>query len=217
MIRLAARTLRHRKGGFVAAFLTMFLGATIVMACGGLLETGIRASVPPQQLSGADIVVAGDHRHDVAEMGYTAILTERVRVDAALVDALAALPGVQESRGHVFDAPAPEGTVDAVAVVAEEGTDVDRLRALVDAESTETAVTLVGDDRGLAEVPEAVAAGEGLVVLAGLFGAWAIMIAVFGVASMLALSVQQRHREMALLRAVGGHPGNCACWSSGRR
>lgn len=207
MIRLTVRTLRHRTGGFVAAFLTILLGATIVMACGGLLETGIRTAVPPQQLTGADVVVAGDQRYDVPEMHYTAVLTERVRIDAELVDTVAALPGVQQASGHVFDHPAPEGTIDAIGVVAEAGTGIDGLRGLIDAELTGATVTFIGDDRGLAELPEAVIGAEGLVVLASLFGAWALMIAVFGVASMLALSIQQRHRELALLRAVGATPG----------
>ena len=65
MIRLALRTLRHRKGSFLAAFLTMFLGSVVVMACGGILETGIRMDVQPGQLAGADVVVAGDQTFDI--------------------------------------------------------------------------------------------------------------------------------------------------------
>jgi len=207
MIRLAIRTLRHRKGAFVAAFLTMFLGAAIVMACGALLETGIRTTVPPQQLADADVVVAGDQLFEIPKMDYTAVMPERARIDAALVDTIGALPGVREAGGHVFDHPAPEGTVDAIGVVAEAGTSADELRELIDAELPATVVTYVGDDRGLAELPEAMIGGEGLVVLSSIFGSWAILIAIFGVASMLALSIQQRHRELALLRAVGSTPG----------
>ncbi|QVQ54473.1 FtsX-like permease family protein [Spiractinospora alimapuensis] len=207
MIRLALRTLRHRKGSFLAAFLTMFLGATIVMACGGLMETGIRGDVPPRQLDGADVVVAGDQQYEVPEMQYTAPMQERARIDAALVDAVAAVPGVREATNHTIDDPAPAGTVDAIAVVAEPGVEVDQLRALIEAEIPGGAVALVGDDRGVAEVPDAAIHAEGLVVLSGVFGSWAIMIAVFGVASMLALTIHQRRREMALLRAVGSTPG----------
>lgn len=207
MIRLALRTLRHRKGSFLAAFLTMFLGAVIVMACGGLMESGIRADVPPQQLVGADVVVAGDQTRYIPEHGYSAVMSERVRVDAALEDTVSELPGVREATGHVFDHPAPEGTIDAVAVVAESGTDVEQLREVIDAVLPGTAVALVGDERGYAETPEALITAEGLIVLPSLFGSWALMISVFGVASMLALSIQQRHRELALLRAVGSTPG----------
>ncbi|RNL86214.1 ABC transporter permease [Halostreptopolyspora alba] len=207
MIRLAVRTLRYRKGGFIAAFLTMFLGAAIVMACVGLLETGVRATVPPQQLAGADVVVAGDQSFDHLEEYDWAVASERVRIDAALVDTVTAVPGVEEANGYVFDHPAPEGTIDAIGVVAESGTSVDQLQELIDAELSDSAITLVGDDRGLAERPEAMSGAEGLTIIAGVVASWALLIAMFGVASMLALSIQQRHRELALLRAVGSTPG----------
>lgn len=207
MIRLAVRTLRHRKGGFFAAFLTMFLGAGIVMACGGLLESGLRATVPTQHLTDADVVVAGDQRFDHLQQYDTALASERVRVDAALVDAVAALPHVEKAEGRVLDSPAPEGTVDAVAVTAEAGVDADQLREVVDAELTSGVVTFVGDERGLAEQPEAMLSAEGLTIIAGVIASWSVLIAVFGVASMLALSIQQRHRELALLSAVGSTPG----------
>ncbi|MEP6856377.1 MAG: FtsX-like permease family protein, partial [Pedococcus sp.] len=45
-----------------------------------------------------------------------------------------------------------------------------------------------------------------VVALAGVFTAFAIMVSVFGVSSMLALSIAQRRQELALLRAVGSTP-----------
>ncbi|TDE01619.1 FtsX-like permease family protein [Jiangella asiatica] len=208
MIRLAVRTLRFRAGAFVAAFVAMFLGAAIVMACGGLMETGIRTAVPPQELAGSDVVVAGDQRYDMAGSDDGAVLAERVRMDAGLVDTVAAVDGAATAEGHVLDESAPAGTVDAIAVTAEPGTTTSTLRERIDAALADTATTtLTGDDRGLAEVPEAVASSEDLISLAGVFGGWAIMVSMFGVASMLALSIQQRGRELALLRAVGSTPG----------
>ncbi|WP_449276738.1 FtsX-like permease family protein [Leucobacter sp. GX24907] len=207
MIRLAVRTLRHRAGGFLAAFLTMLLGAAMVMACGGLMETGIRTSMAPGQLADADVVVAGDPGFDVPQMSYTAVLPERVRIDADLVDSLGALPGVAQTAGHVFDDPAPDGTLDAITVVAVPGTSVDDLRKRVDAVLPEGVISYVDDQRGLAERPQALTGSDVLISLAGVFGAMALMVSLFGVASMLALSVQQRHRELALLRAVGSTPG----------
>ncbi|RXZ81133.1 ABC transporter permease [Paenibacillaceae bacterium] len=206
MIRLAVRSLRYRAGGFVAAFVAMILGAAIVMACGGLMETGIRMSVPPQHLTDADIVVAGDQSYEVLQQGYTAILPERVRIDAGLVDTIAALPGVREASGHVFDAPAPQSTIDAVRVMAAPGTSVEQLRKRIDAALPNGAVTMTGDQRGLAERPQAKVSSDLLISLAGVFGAAAILVSLFGVSSMLALSVQQRHRELALLRAIGSTP-----------
>lgn len=206
MIRLALRTLRHRAGAFAAAFVTLVLGAAIVMACGGLMETGIRMSLPPEHLVDADVVVAGDQHYEVPYMGYTAILPERVRVDAGLVDTVGDVPGVQEVRPHVFDEPAPTGTVDAIEVIAAPGTTVDQLRERIEGTLPATAVTYVGDARGLAERPQAMLSGDVLITLAAVFGAMAIMVALFGAASMLALSVRQRHRELALIRAVGATP-----------
>ncbi|TDE13010.1 FtsX-like permease family protein [Jiangella asiatica] len=45
MIQLAVRSLRHRAGGFVASFLSMFLGATVVMAFAAMLDTAGGAGV----------------------------------------------------------------------------------------------------------------------------------------------------------------------------
>ncbi|WP_312878190.1 FtsX-like permease family protein [Lentzea indica] len=45
-----------------------------------------------------------------------------------------------------------------------------------------------------------------LAILAGSFGGYAVLVAIFVVASTLALTVEQRRREFALLRAVGATP-----------
>ena len=208
MLQLALRTLRFRTGTFVAAFLAMFFAAVILMACGGLIETGIRAAAPPQQLASADVVVAGDQAHHApgGDEDEPAILPERVRVDAGLEGTISALPGVQETETYVFEGVAPAGTVDAIGVVATPGTDVDELRERIDAELGDTALTLVGDERGRAELREATATSVNVVSLAGVFSAFALLVSVFGVASMLGLSISQRQKELALLRAIGSTP-----------
>ncbi|NED96046.1 ABC transporter permease [Phytoactinopolyspora alkaliphila] len=206
MTRLALRTLRFRAGTFVAAFLAMFFAAAMVMACGGLMETGIRTAVPPQQLDSADIVVAGDQKYDVPGAEEAAILPERVRVDAGLEDTISALPGVQDTDSHVLEGQPPAGTVDAIGIRAQPGTDVSELRERIDAELDGGAITLIGDERGLAELRDARTTSVGVISLSGVFGGFAIMVSMFGVASMLALSVNQRQRDMALLRAVGATP-----------
>ncbi|WP_053206436.1 FtsX-like permease family protein [Jiangella muralis] len=208
MFGLAVRTLRYRMGAFVAAFVAMVLGTAMVMACGGLMETGIRTAVPPQQLAGADVVVAGEQRYDIPGTDESVVLPERVRVDDELVATVAAVDGVAAAEGRVLDEPAPSGTVDAIAVTATPGVGAGELRERIAAALDGTATTtLTGDARGLAELPEARASSVDLISLAGVFGGWAIMVSMFGVASMLALSIQQRGRELALLRAVGGTPG----------
>lgn len=98
MYGIALRTLRFRKAGFAGTFVALFLGAALIMVCGGLMETGIRA---------------GDTSQD---------------------------------------------------------------------------------------------SNENLIVLAALSGGFALIVAMFVVASTLGLSVQQRRRELALLRAVGATP-----------
>ncbi|NEE03462.1 ABC transporter permease [Phytoactinopolyspora halotolerans] len=208
MLQLALRTLRFRAGIFVAAFIAMFFATAIMMACGGLIETGIRTAVPPEQTASADIVIAGDQEyHDSGgDPDEPPILPERVRIDAGLADTIAALPGVHQIETFVFEGDPPAGTVDAIGVQAEPGVDVGELRERIDAELDSRTITLVGDERGRAELREAMESGVTVMALAGVFTAFAILVSVFGVASMLALSIIQRQRDLALLRAVGATP-----------
>ncbi|ROO61151.1 putative ABC transport system permease protein [Micromonospora sp. Llam0] len=208
MLAFALRTLRFRAGMFVAAFLAMFLAAAIMMACGGLIETSIRTAVPPRQLASADVVVAGDQEyHDSGgDPDEPPILPERVRIDAGLADTIAALPGVRKTERFVFEGVPRAGTVDAIGVVADPGVDISELRKRIDAELDATTVTLVGDQRGQAELREARESGVTVMGLAGILTAFAILVSIFGVASMLALSIAQRQQDLALLRAVGATP-----------
>ena len=298
MFRLALHTLRFRAGGFFASFVTLFFGGIIVMSCGGLMETGIRAAVPPQRLATAPIVVTANQAYP-----------ERARLDAGLMSVVKTVPGVAAavpdvsfpatplrdhqpvvdgggSYGHGWAsaqlAPytltagtAPErpgevvldealaakaqaavgdmvelavaggarqfrvvgvvasdavhsdefpavffaepdaqrlarapGEIDSIGVLAEPGANLGELRRGVEAALEGKSVTvLTGDDRGLAEFSGVPAGAEILIVMAAVFGGLAVMVAVFVVASTLALSVQQRYREMALLRAIGTTPG----------
>ncbi|MES9603916.1 FtsX-like permease family protein [Actinomadura sp. NPDC000929] len=92
MIGIALRTLRFHRGGFVASFVGMFLGAAIVIGCGGLLESGIHRAAPPLRMDAAPIVVSGDQRyHGTAK---DEVFAERVPLDAGLAGELAAVPGV---------------------------------------------------------------------------------------------------------------------------
>ncbi|MDY7086626.1 MAG: FtsX-like permease family protein [Actinomycetota bacterium] len=208
MLTFALRTLRFRAGMFVAAFLAMFVAAAIMMACGGLIETSIRTAVPPRQLASADVVVAGDQEyHDSGgDPDEPPILPERVRIDAGLADTIAALPGVRKTERFVFEGVPRAGTVDAIGVVADPGVDISELRKRIDAELDATTVTLVGDQRGQAELREARESGVTVMGLAGILTAFAILVSIFGVASMLALSIAQRQQDLALLRAVGATP-----------
>src|SRR4029453_425680 len=58
-------------------------------------------------------------------------------------------------------------------------------------------------DRGRVESPASRQRNEDLISLGGAFGGFAVLLAIFVVAATLGLSVLQRGRELALLRAVG--------------
>ena len=94
------------------------------------------------------------------------------------------------------------GTVDAIGVLAAPGFDASRLRA-----AAPGAVVLTGDARGRAEYPELQEARTKLIAVTASFGGLALFIAIFVVAGTMGLSIQQREREIALLRAVAATPG----------
>ncbi|MFJ3801591.1 ABC transporter permease [Streptomyces sp. NPDC090088] len=299
MIGLALRSLKFYKGGFVASFIALFFGAAIVIACGGLLETGVRELAAPQRLQAAPIVLTGDQGYP----GSNKVFRERVRLDASAVSKAEAVSGVRAAvpdisvpavvvpaggkggvtvTGHGWDsvrlgpyrlvqgsAPsaagqialdsrlaaragakagdqvtlgvhgtlatyrvtglvsgpgaagtlfladtdaarlAPQqGKVDSIGVLTRPGTDDSRVRAaLADAFAGDPVSVLTGDQRGRAEFPDVVIHGKNLVSMSAVFGGLAAMVTVFVVASTLGLSLQQRQRQMALLRAIGSTPG----------
>ncbi|GAA0624326.1 ABC transporter permease [Kutzneria viridogrisea] len=312
MLILALKTLRARKGAFVAAFGTLLVAATLITACGVLLQTGIAGGVPAERYRSADVVVAGAQSYVPQRLASqpsrpdppTRQLRERVRLDAGLAGRIGAVPGVRTVvpdvsfpvtmpapvagppvLGHGWDSArltpftlraghAPQqadevvldasladragvhagdrialqvnadpvayrvtgivepvggelakqsalfftpqratelagtgGRVDAFGVIAEPGTAPDSLADRISQALPERGiVTRTGTDRGAVEF---LSDGNSLVALIGLsasFGGIALMVALFVVSSTLALSVQQRQREMALLRAIGTTP-----------
>lgn len=291
MFRIALRTLRFRKGAFIASFLAMTIGAMLVLACGGLMETGIRSEVPAQRLANTRFVVTGnetwtlpkENPNDPEEDTQGVYLGERVRLPVTLVADLSRVPGVTAAVGDVTIPALLNGApVDAHgwssasltpvrltsgaepasgeivlgrssgAQVGERVTmgvpgraetftvsglvpgsavffanaDVDRLAGhpgMVDVIGIQgsaaagdriakvldgrDATLLSGNERGLAEYPESAKSGENLIVLAAVFGGLATMVMLFVVSTTLGLSIQQRQRELALLRAVGTTPG----------
>ncbi|HEY3629900.1 MAG TPA: FtsX-like permease family protein [Jatrophihabitantaceae bacterium] len=63
-----------------------------------------------------------------------------------------------------------------------------------------------GADRGLVETPDVAEARELATALPSVFGGCTILIAALVIAGTVGLSVQQRHRDIALLRAIGATP-----------
>src|SRR5215212_3506771 len=94
------------------------------------------------------------------------------------------------------------GRVDAIGVLAGSGFDAARLKAV-----SGGATVFTGNDRGKAESPDRQEARTTLIAATASFGGLALFIAIFVVASTMGLSIQQREREIALLRAVAGSPG----------
>jgi putative ABC transport system permease protein len=299
---IARATIRQRKAGFVAVFVAVLCGSTLVTALGVLLESGLRAGVPPQRYAAAAVVVGGAQALPLAE-DIDPYFGERVPLPAEAVGKIAAVPGVDRAVGDVSvpldvvsaggpvvghgwgsavlapfslrEGSAPAGADEVVldaelarragvgvgdgidlalassrakytvtGIVAPPGTDrlgrqavlffsdrqarvlsdrpdqVDAIGVLVRpgadpaalAERIRSALpgtelrTYTGSDRGDVEFLDVGEARARLVVLSLGFAATAVMIVLLVVASTLALSIQQRRREFALLRAVAASP-----------
>ncbi|MEU7861012.1 ABC transporter permease [Nonomuraea sp. NPDC049141] len=95
--------------------------------------------------------------------------------------------------------------VDAIGVLAAPHAEPADLATDVE-KAVPKVVTYTGDDRSDAEILDIGATRSFVIELALSFGATMVMVVVIVVASTLALSVQQRRRELALLRAIGATP-----------
>lgn len=288
MIRLALSSLRFRTAAFLAIFVAVVLGAALMSAAGGLLETGLRLNAAPQRLADAPIIVTGRPAYHPPNGSGSVPYPERHGVDPALVDKLARTPGVAKAvpdvsfpavvapskdtlTGHGWtsasltpyelvsgEAPNPgqvvldqrlAGTakpgdkvnvivqgepreftlagvasaqhrvdvpsvffsaadtpqrVDAIGVFPAPGTSVRELARSLDLPDGVSALT--GDDRGAAEFA-GIATSLPLIILSGVFGGMVAVVMALVVSATIGLSVRQRRRELALLRASGATPG----------
>lgn len=104
---LARAAVRFKPASFAGTFVALLLAAAIVSACGILLETGLRASVPPDRYAKAPVIVAadqqarltvgsGDDRHEESSA-----LPGTARLSDALVARAAAAPGATAAIGDV--------------------------------------------------------------------------------------------------------------------
>ena len=169
------------------------------------------AALTPYQLSagrppaGPDEVVAGYPAALGAKLRLAS--TEESRVVTVVGVARPQRPVRQQTAIFLTDDEAARlaghpGRVDAIGVLADPGFDAGRLRAAAGG-----AAVLTGDARGRAEYPELQAARTTLIAVTASFGGLALFIAIFVVAGTMSVSVQQREREIALLRAVAATPG----------
>jgi putative ABC transport system permease protein len=152
---------------------------------------------------------------DEAVTGYRARLGARLRLGSSEAARTVTVVGVAQPRHAVrqhsaiflTDAEAARlaghpGRADAIGVLAAPGFDAAHLRSAV-----QGADVLTGDARGRAEYPDLQEARTTLIAVTASFGGLALFIAIFVVASTMGLSIQQREREIALLRAVAATPG----------
>jgi putative ABC transport system permease protein len=96
--------------------------------------------------------------------------------------------------------------VDALGVLVEDGADPEQVAQRIRGAVGGRVVAYTGRDRGKAGSLAATQRNEDLISLGGAFGGIAVLLAIFVVAATLGLSVLQRGRELALLRAVGAKP-----------
>lgn len=97
------------------------------------------------------------------------------------------------------------GKIDAVGVLASKGTGADDLADRIK-KAVPGVVTYTGDDRSDVETLDAGQMRAFVVEVASAFGATMILLVIIVVSGTPAPSVQQRRRELALLRAVGATP-----------
>ncbi len=105
MLRLAAQTLRHRTGGFLATFAALAAGVAVLMTCALLVESGWRHQGDPHRYGAAVAVVAD---RDLTVDGptvlgeterTTVLLPERGSVPGKVAGDLADVPGVDRAVG----------------------------------------------------------------------------------------------------------------------
>jgi len=100
---LARAAVRFRPSSFVGTFVALMMAALIVSACGILLETGLRATVPPERYAAAPVVAAADQRahYGHGDSADSEPVPDRARLDAALVAKAATAPGARTAVADV--------------------------------------------------------------------------------------------------------------------
>ena len=98
------------------------------------------------------------------------------------------------------------GRADTIALLTERGADPAEVAAAARGVAGPGVSVLTGSERGGPEFLEYADAREGLMAVTGMFGALALVIALFVIAGTLGLAIQLREREIALLRAIAATP-----------
>ena len=154
------------------------------MAARGGMRVGTRVRLASNGPAQAMTVVG------VAQTRATVDRQGVIFVSAATAERFAALPG----------------RVDTIGILPEPGADADELAGRLREVVGDDAEVVTGSARGDIEHIENAEARDAVLAIGSTFGGLALLIAMFVVASTIGLSVLQRQREVALLRAVAATP-----------
>ncbi|RZT19514.1 putative ABC transport system permease protein [Kribbella sp. VKM Ac-2569] len=170
------------------------------------------AALTPYQLTAGHAPRSGQVVLDQRLAG-TAKPGDRVTVTVSGTPRTYTLAGIAVAQHQVdvppvffADADVPEG-LDAIGVFPADGTSVRDLAKRLDLPTGVKAFT--GDERGVAEF-SGIATGLPLIIMSGVFGGMVAVVMALVVSATIGLSVRQRRRELALLRASGATPRQVA-------
>ncbi|WP_410673022.1 FtsX-like permease family protein [Amycolatopsis sp. cmx-4-68] len=168
----------------------------------------LRAGAAPA--AAGDVVLDADlaNRAGVGVGGQVRIMTRSQPVTfrvSGVVDALSRQSALFFTPSRAVELAGRPGQAHAVGVLAEPGVDPETLADRVRAVAGGTEVT-TGVERSTVEFLDVSQTRTLLLAIAGSFGGFALLVAVFVVASTLALTINRRRREFALLRAVAATP-----------
>ncbi len=175
------------------------------------------AVLAPFTLRGGNAPAAADEvvldadlarRADVGIGGQVRIMTRSVPVTfkvTGVVDGTSRQAAVFFTQDRAAELAGRPGQVHAIGVLADPGVAPEALADRVRAVAGGAEVT-TGVERSSIEFLDVSRTRTLLLAIAGSFGGFALLVAVFVVASTLALTINQRRREFALLRAVAATP-----------
>ncbi|MEU1729110.1 ABC transporter permease [Nonomuraea sp. NPDC005692] len=108
MTDLIWKLLKADKAGLAGAFAALFAASALLTACGLILQSGLAAGVQAERYAAADVVVSGPDsvRVTIGGESETEPLTEPTTLPSALLERVAAVPGVRAAvpdRGFPVD------------------------------------------------------------------------------------------------------------------
>jgi putative ABC transport system permease protein len=102
MIRIAFQTLRNRKSGFVGSFIALLFAVSIITACGILIDSGVRSTIPTERYHGVDLVLTANRSVKVDQ--YTSLSlpnSGQPRLSADVLEKVRTVKGVSRAFGEL--------------------------------------------------------------------------------------------------------------------